>query len=74
MFVVKIKKSNDAKTPSYAHMGDSGADLYSTEDVVIEVGKITIPMFVEILGIEKEILDKIQEFQQKQQQGESSRK
>ena len=42
MFVVKIKKSNDAKLPSYAHTGDSGADLYSTEDVVLEVGKITL--------------------------------
>ena len=42
MFVVKIKKSNDAKLPSYAHTGDSGADLYSTEDVVLEIGKITL--------------------------------
>lgn len=42
MFVVKIKKSSDAKVPSYAHIGDSGADLYSTEDVVLEVGKISL--------------------------------
>ena len=29
---VKIKKIVDVKTPSYAHKGDSGVDLYSIED------------------------------------------
>jgi len=29
---VKIKKVADIKTPSYAHKGDSGMDLYAAED------------------------------------------
>ena len=29
---VKIKKLNGAKTPFYAHKGDSGVDLYAAED------------------------------------------
>lgn len=33
---VKIKKINGAKTPSYAHKGDSGVDLYSAEDHVLK--------------------------------------
>ncbi len=42
MFVVKLKKTSEAKTPSYAHKGDSGADLYSTEDVILEPMKISL--------------------------------
>jgi len=35
--IVKIKKiSEDAKMPCYAHEGDSGMDLYSTEDVTLK--------------------------------------
>ena len=37
---VKIKKlSEDAVIPEYAHEGDSGMDIYSTEDIVIPAGE-----------------------------------
>ena len=36
MLKVKIKKIADVKTPSYAHKGDSGVDLYSAEDYVLQ--------------------------------------
>ena len=29
---IEITKTSDAKLPQYAHSGDSGVDLYSTED------------------------------------------
>ena len=32
MLKIKIKKVADVKTPIYAHKGDSGVDLYSTEE------------------------------------------
>lgn len=32
MIRVKIKKIKGVKTPSYAHKGDAGVDLYSAED------------------------------------------
>lgn len=32
---IKIKLTGDAKVPEYKNYGDSGADLYSVEDVVI---------------------------------------
>ncbi|HLG23552.1 MAG TPA: dUTP diphosphatase [Candidatus Nanoarchaeia archaeon] len=32
---IRIKKTGDVKIPSYAHKGDSGVDLYSTEDCVL---------------------------------------
>lgn len=32
---IKIKKIGDAKVPSYAHKGDSGVDLYSSEDCLL---------------------------------------
>lgn len=32
---VKIKKIADVKTPFYAHKGDSGVDLYSAEDCML---------------------------------------
>lgn len=37
---LKVKKIHeDAKMPSYAHEGDSGLDLYSVEEVVLEPGE-----------------------------------
>ena len=33
---VKIQKISDVPTPSYAHKGDSGVDLYSAEDYVLK--------------------------------------
>ena len=36
MLKIKIKKIADAKTPSYAHKGDSGVDLYSAEDYTLK--------------------------------------
>ncbi|MBI2646909.1 dUTP diphosphatase [Candidatus Woesearchaeota archaeon] len=36
MLKVKIKGVRDAKMPSYAHKGDSGADLYAVEDYLIK--------------------------------------
>lgn len=36
MLNVKIKKSADAKTPFYAHKGDSGVDLYSAEEHLLK--------------------------------------
>ncbi len=35
MLSIKIKKIAGAKTPSYAHKGDSGVDLYSAEDCLL---------------------------------------
>ncbi len=40
MLKVKIKKLRDeAQVPSYAHKGDSGLDVYSTENSVIRPGE-----------------------------------
>ena len=36
MLIIQIKKIADVKTPSYAHKGDSGVDLYSTEECILE--------------------------------------
>lgn len=37
---VRVKKIHkDAKIPSYAHLGDSGMDLYSVEGATIEPGE-----------------------------------
>jgi len=37
---LRVKKiHSDAKMPGYAHEGDSGMDLYSTEEVVLEPGE-----------------------------------
>jgi dUTP pyrophosphatase len=36
MIQVKIKKIREVKTPSYAHKGDAGVDLYAAEDCVIK--------------------------------------
>ena len=33
---IKIRKVSDVKTPHYAHRGDSGVDLYSTEDLILQ--------------------------------------
>src|SRR3989338_2390645 len=39
MIKVKIKKiKDDAVIPSYAHDGDAGVDLYSTEDYLLKPG------------------------------------
>ena len=35
MLKIKIKKIADVKTPSYAHKGDSGMDLYAAEDFTL---------------------------------------
>jgi len=36
-FIVNISKiKEDAKTPAYAHEGDAGVDLYSTEEYVLK--------------------------------------
>ena len=40
MITVKIKRAKDAKLPAYAHKGDSGVDLYATEDMMLEPMKI----------------------------------
>jgi len=39
MKILVKKISADAKLPSYAHPGDSGMDLYSVEETVIEPGE-----------------------------------
>ena len=36
MLKVKIKKISDVKTPSYAHKGDSGMDLYAAENYMLK--------------------------------------
>ena len=36
MLKIKIKKISGVKTPSYAHKGDSGVDLYATEDYLLK--------------------------------------
>ena len=36
MLKIKIKKAADVKTPSYAHKGDAGVDLYSAEDYLLK--------------------------------------
>ncbi len=33
---IKIKKVADVKTPSYAHKGDSGVDLYAAEEYLLK--------------------------------------
>ena len=41
--ILKLKKlRSDAKLPSYAHPGDAGMDIYSSEDVLIIAGKTKI--------------------------------
>lgn len=40
MMELKVKKlCEEAKTPSYAHEGDSGMDLYSVEETTLEPGE-----------------------------------
>lgn len=40
MLKLKIKKlSSQARVPSYAHPGDAGMDLYSTEDYILKPGE-----------------------------------
>ncbi len=36
MLRIKIKKGADAKTPFYAHKGDSGMDLYAAEEYLLK--------------------------------------
>ena len=39
--VVYKKLSEDAIVPTYAHLGDAGADLYASEDCTAKVGEVT---------------------------------
>ncbi|MFH0808642.1 MAG: dUTP diphosphatase [archaeon] len=40
MVKIKVKKlKENAVVPRYAHAGDAGMDLFSTEDYVVQVGK-----------------------------------
>ena len=36
---IKIQKIADIPTPSYAHKGDAGVDLYAAEDAVLKAGE-----------------------------------
>ena len=36
MLNVKIKKSAEAKMPSYAHKGDAGMDMYAAEEYILK--------------------------------------
>ena len=36
MLKIKIKKITDAKMPAYAHKGDSGVDLHSAEECLLQ--------------------------------------
>ncbi|SRR3989339_766097 len=63
MFNVKIKKlSSDAIIPKYAHSGDAGLDLYSTEDKTLNAGEYAlIPTGIAIsipLGYEAQVRPK----------------
>lgn len=43
MLTVKVKKLpgfEDVKTPSYAHPGDAGLDLFTAKTVTVEAGEI----------------------------------
>lgn len=41
--ILKIKKINEnTKIPEYAHEGDAGLDLFSTEEIVIEPGETVL--------------------------------
>lgn len=43
MYTVKIKKLNEnAIIPNFAHKGDAGMDLYSTDEVIIPPGKTAL--------------------------------
>lgn len=43
MLNLKIKKTNEmAKTPEYAHIGDAGMDLFSTEEKIIKSGETAL--------------------------------
>ncbi len=43
MIEVKIKKIKDnAIIPKYAHHGDAGVDIYSTEDYILKAGERTL--------------------------------
>jgi len=42
MIKIKIKKIADAKTPFYAHKGDSGVDLYAAEDYLLKPMEIKL--------------------------------
>ena len=42
MITIRIKRTKDAMLPHYAHKGDAGVDLYSSEDVILEPMKIAL--------------------------------
>ena len=49
MVTVKITKTDEATMPSYAHDGDSGVDLFSTEDIVLKpLGRTLVPTGLKI--------------------------
>jgi dUTP pyrophosphatase len=63
MITVKIQKIKDnAVVPSYAHKGDAGVDLYSTEDYVLRPGnKILVSTGIKIalpIGYEAQVRPK----------------
>tara|TARA_Y100000310_G_C20249367_1_gene608358 strand:- start:144 stop:578 length:435 start_codon:yes stop_codon:yes gene_type:complete len=63
MITVKIQKIKDnAVVPSYAHKGDAGVDLYSTEDYVLSPGnKILVSTGIKIalpVGYEAQVRPK----------------
>ena len=63
MITVKIQKIKDnAVVPSYAHKGDAGVDLYSTEDYVLSPGnKILVSTGIKIalpIGYEAQVRPK----------------
>ena len=39
--VVYEKLTEDATVPTYAHLGDAGADLYASEETIARVGEVT---------------------------------
>lgn len=40
--IIKIKLSQGAIMPSYAHLGDAGLDLYSNAQILIKSNKIEV--------------------------------
>lgn len=42
MLTIKIKRTGNAILPRYAHQGDSGVDLYATEEKTIGSGEIAL--------------------------------
>ncbi len=49
--------SEEAKLPSYAHLGDAGMDLYSSEECTLKPGERLIQPVVSANIVESESLD-----------------